>query len=170
MKVLGIDPGIERLGWAVIEGRPGEIKRIDSGVKRTSKTKPKETRLFEIQSFVESKILEAGPEILCLEKIIFAKNAKTAFVIGEVRGILLALAGKYGLKTKEFTPIEVKKTISGYGRADKEAVLKMLEKTSFGKNLRRRVRRLGYRLFGRYPQRHFAKELRPVIFKEDYKD
>ncbi|HBT81743.1 hypothetical protein A2757_03800 [Candidatus Giovannonibacteria bacterium RIFCSPHIGHO2_01_FULL_48_47] len=128
MKVLGIDPGIERLGWAVIEGRPGEIKRIDSGVKRTSKTKPKETRLFEIQSFVESKILEAGPEILCLEKIIFAKNAKTAFVIGEVRGILLALAGKYGLKTKEFTPIEVKKTISGYGRADKEAVLKMLEK------------------------------------------
>lgn len=127
MKILGIDPGIERLGWGVVEKNGNEFKRIASGVKRTLKTSRKSARLWEIFEFLDKLIKKEKPDALATEKIFFAKNVKTALIIGEVRGVILAAAEKNGLHIKEFTPLEAKVAVCGYGRASKESVASMLK-------------------------------------------
>ena len=126
MKVLGIDPGIERLGWGVIKKTSEGIERINSGVKRTSKIHTKEQRLLEILEFLEGLIAKERPRVLSLEKIFFSKNTKTALTIGEVRGVVLALAAKHHLEVKEFAPLTVKAAVTGFGGASKEGVANIL--------------------------------------------
>lgn len=126
MKILGIDPGIERLGWGLIEKTPRGIKRLDSGVKRTLKTKRESERLWEIYQFLDELIKKEKPEILSTEKLFFSKNVKTALIIGEVRGLILALSAKHSLTLKEFAPLEVKLAVCGYGRAEKTSVAHMV--------------------------------------------
>ncbi|MBI2024394.1 crossover junction endodeoxyribonuclease RuvC [Candidatus Giovannonibacteria bacterium] len=89
IKVLGIDPGIERLGWSLVERDSNKFKYLLSGVKRTDKNDKKHKRLLEIHDFVEKLIKEEKPEAISIEKIFFSNNAKTALIIGEVRGIIL---------------------------------------------------------------------------------
>lgn len=127
IRILGIDPGIERLGWGLIEKNGGKFVRLDSGVKKTLKTKQVPERLWEIHQFLDKLIETEKPHILGTEKLFFAKNVKTALVIGEVRGVILALAQKHGLVIKEFSPLEVKSAICGYGHATKENVAQMLK-------------------------------------------
>src|SRR3990167_2919628 len=127
MKILGIDPGIERLGWGIVEKNGSEFTRVSSGVKKTLKTSRKSARLWEIFDFLDELIKKEKPDGLSTEKLFFAKNVKTALVIGEVRGIILAVAEKKSLPTKEFAPLEVKVAICGYGRASKENVASMLK-------------------------------------------
>ncbi|MBI2023271.1 crossover junction endodeoxyribonuclease RuvC [Candidatus Giovannonibacteria bacterium] len=126
MKVLGIDPGIERLGWAILKKNEGNIERMSSGVKRTLKTQPTPERLFEIYDFLEKLIQKENPDMISVEKLFFAKNLKTASVIGEVRGAILTASQKYKAVIREFTPLEVKMAVCGYGRADKKDVASML--------------------------------------------
>jgi crossover junction endodeoxyribonuclease RuvC len=126
MKILGIDPGIERLGWGLIKKTHREIQKIESGVKKTLKTKKESERLFEIYEFLDVLIKKEKPEILSTEKLFFAKNVKTALVIGEVRGVILALGEKHRLIIKEFAPLEVKLAVCGYGRAEKASVAHMV--------------------------------------------
>src|SRR3989338_1753375 len=120
MKILGIDPGIERLGWGIVEKNGSQLARIRSGVKKTSKNQKEDERLWEIFVFLDELIKKEKPDAVSTEKLFFAKNVKTALVIGEVRGVILAAAEKNGLFTKEFAPLEVKMAICGYGRADKQ--------------------------------------------------
>ena len=127
MKILGIDPGMERLGWGVIEKNGNELKKISSGVKKTLKTSRKSARLLEIFEFLNKLIKKERPDTLSTEKLFFAKNVKTALIIGEVRGIILTVAEAHGLAIKEFAPLEVKVAICGYGRADKQAVANMVK-------------------------------------------
>ncbi|QQG42689.1 MAG: crossover junction endodeoxyribonuclease RuvC [Candidatus Giovannonibacteria bacterium] len=126
MKILGIDPGIERLGWGLLEKNADGIRRIDSGVKKTLKTRKESERLWEIFEFLDKLIKTTKPDALSTEKLFFAKNVKTALIIGEVRGVILAVAQKHGLPVSEFTPSEVKMAVCGYGRASKESVASML--------------------------------------------
>lgn len=126
MKILGIDPGIERLGWGLIEKKPEGIKYLSSGVKKTSKHQKESERLWEIAEFLDKLIKKEKPETLATEKLFFAKNVKTALVIGEVRGVILAASAEHGLALKEFTPLELKVSICGYGRASKEGVANMV--------------------------------------------
>lgn len=126
-KILGIDPGIERLGWGLIEKQPRKIERISSGVKKTLKSKKKSERLWEIHQFLDALFEKERPDILSTEKLFFATNVKTALVIGEVRGIILALGEKYGVSIVEFAPLEVKMAICGYGHASKKNVADMLQ-------------------------------------------
>lgn len=126
MKILGIDPGIERLGWGFIEKTQYGIKRLDSGVKRTLKTKRESERLWEIYEFLDAMIQKEKPEVLATEKLFFSKNVKTALIIGEVRGLILALSAKHSLTLKEFAPLEVKLAVCGYGRAEKTSVAHMV--------------------------------------------
>ena len=126
-RILGIDPGIERLGWGVVEKNGSEFKRINSGVKKTLKTSKKSARLWEIFDFLDKLIKKEKPDGLSTEKLFFAKNVKTALIIGEVRGVILAAAEKNGLPIKEFAPLEVKIAVCGYGRASKENVASMLK-------------------------------------------
>lgn len=127
MKILGIDPGIERLGWGLIEKNGSEIKRINSGVKKTLKTQKESERLWEIFEFLDGLIKKEKPDLIGTEKLFFAKNVKTALVIGEVRGLILAVAAKHKVPTLEFTPLEAKSLICGYGRASKESVANMVK-------------------------------------------
>lgn len=129
IKVLGIDPGIERLGWSLVERDSNKFKYLLSGVKRTDKNDKKHKRLLEIHDFVEKLIKEEKPEAISIEKIFFSNNAKTALIIGEVRGIILMLGAKYNIKIMEFGPSEIKLSLAGYGNADKKSVLQMMKLT-----------------------------------------
>lgn len=127
MKILGIDPGIERLGWGILIKNGGKIERINSGVKKTLKTQEKNERLFEIQCFLDELIKAEKPNAISVERLFFTKNAKTALTISEVRGVILSTAQKYKLIISEFTPLQVKMAVCGYGKATKEDVAKMLK-------------------------------------------
>ncbi|MDP3762739.1 MAG: crossover junction endodeoxyribonuclease RuvC, partial [bacterium] len=97
MKVLGIDPGIERLGWGLIEKKDDGIGYLKSGVKKTLKTESQPARLLEIQNFLEELLARERPEVAAVERLFFSKNAKTALQVGEVRGVILAAAEKAGV-------------------------------------------------------------------------
>ena len=128
-RALGIDPGIERLGWAIIAGDGRKFNYLSSGVKKTSKTLEQSKRLLEIHDFLENLIQEKELELIAIEKVFFSKNVKTALIIGEVRGIILMLASKYKIPVSEFGPSEVKLALAGYGKADKTSVYNMLRLT-----------------------------------------
>lgn len=127
MIILGIDPGIERLGWGLIKKDGNKIERIDSGVKRTLKTQKNAERLFEIQCFLDDLIKKERPNAMSTEKLFFAKNTKTATSISETRGVILSTAQKHKLIITEFTPLQVKMAVCGYGKATKEDVAKMIK-------------------------------------------
>lgn len=128
MIILGIDPGIERLGWGVIQKTPsGGFFRIDSGVKKTFSSTEKGLRLLEIYKFLDALIGKQKPTLLGIERIFFTENAKTAITIGEIRGVILTIAAKHKLPALEFSPPEVKMAICGYGKAGKKEVASMLK-------------------------------------------
>lgn len=127
MKILGIDPGIERLGWGILIKNEGKFERINSGVKKTLKTQKQSERLFEIQCFLDELIQTEKPDAVSVEKLFFTKNAKTALTVSETRGVILSTAQKYKLPITEFTPLQVKMAVCGYGKATKDEVAKMLK-------------------------------------------
>ncbi len=127
--VLGIDPGIERLGWALLECEGRKLTYLSSGVKKTLKTDSQDKRLLEIHNFLEDFIKDKKPGFLSIERLFFSKNVKTAMAVSEVRGVVLMLAAKYNLKIAEFGPNEIKLALAGYGRADKQSILNILKKT-----------------------------------------
>jgi crossover junction endodeoxyribonuclease RuvC len=126
MKIIGADPGYDRLGVAVLEsGRQPQV--IYSTCLQTPKGEfaPRLVKLGE--EF--QKILTAHqPDYLAIEKLFFMSNQKTAGRVSEVRGLIIYLAAKAGLKVAECAPTEIKLSITGYGRADKKQVAAMLEK------------------------------------------
>ncbi|MEK7552883.1 MAG: crossover junction endodeoxyribonuclease RuvC [Patescibacteria group bacterium] len=127
MKVIGIDPGYERLGLAIIEhdhGRPDQL--LYSTCLTTAAGQPFPVRLYQLANQLEKILLEYRPEILVLEKIFFTSNQKTAVAVAEVRGVVTYLAQKHGLAILDLTPLEVKMTITGYGRADKNQMKNMI--------------------------------------------
>ena len=130
MIILGIDPGFGRLGYAVLE--TGKNNKKDAEVVECSclETDPKSDylkRLVLVADRVKDLIVKYKPEVISLEKIFFTQNQKTAFQIAEVRGILLYLAASAGIPCYEYTPLEVKMALCGYGKATKEQVQKMLK-------------------------------------------
>ena len=128
MIILGIDPGIERLGWGVIKKTPsGKFIRIDSGVKKTLSSQEKGARLLEIYNFLDKLVVSQKPLLLGIERLFFTTNAKTAITIGEVRGVILTVAAKYNIPAMELSPPEVKIAICGYGKANKKDVASMLK-------------------------------------------
>jgi crossover junction endodeoxyribonuclease RuvC len=127
MKVLGIDPGIERLGWCIAIRDGASVQRLSSGVKKTKSNLTKEIRLYDIHDFLEKLVKKEKPNVLGIESLFFSTNAKTAITIGEVRGVVLAIAGKYKLDVKEFSPPQIKLAICGYGNAGKKDVASMLK-------------------------------------------
>lgn len=122
MKILGIDPGYERLGIAVIEGK--EV--LFSECFKTPTKDEHSKRLFEISEEVEKVIKKYKPEKIGIETLFFNKNIKTAIKVAEARGIILSLAHKHNLKIFEVSPQQIKIAVTGYGKSDKKAVGKMV--------------------------------------------
>ena len=125
MRVLGIDPGYERLGIAVLEtGHKPEL--IFSECFKTSTKDLHSERLAKIQKELEKIIKKYKPEILGVETLFFNKNIKTAIKVAEARGIILATAQINKLKIQELSPQQIKIAVTGYGKSDKKAIMKMI--------------------------------------------
>jgi len=132
--IMGIDPGIERLGIAIVkkntnppQGEPKE-KIIFSECFKTPKTLPTEKRLAMIYEKITSVIQEHKPNIAIIEKIFFTVNQKTAIIVAESRGVVLSAIGKEEINVMELSPTEIKESITGNGNAKKEDIARMLPK------------------------------------------
>lgn len=128
MRVLGIDPGTASIGYALIDLSPEREELLEAGLIRTA---PGETyrRLKELSAEISSLLKKWQPQVCAVERLFFTKNQKTAFAVAEARGAILLTTALAGITLYEYTPLEVKKTITGDGRADKTQVRKMLELT-----------------------------------------
>ncbi|MDO8443745.1 MAG: crossover junction endodeoxyribonuclease RuvC [Candidatus Azambacteria bacterium] len=126
MIILGIDPGTTRIGYAVIEKKDSDNLILMTCGCLEPKVKGQKERLGEISKFVSDLIVKYHPEILAIEKIFFTKNVKTALDVSEARGVIFNNANNANLKIFDFTPLEVKLAVTGYGRAEKEQVRQMV--------------------------------------------
>jgi crossover junction endodeoxyribonuclease RuvC len=125
MRVLGIDPGYDRLGLAVLEGDPSKPQHVWSDCVTPAKGLP-EARLAAVYAAVSAAILEYKPEKLSLETLFFSTNKKTAIAVAEARGAILAAAGAHQLPVSEYSPGQVKLAVTGYGASDKAAIARMI--------------------------------------------
>ena len=127
MIILGIDPGIGRCGWGVIESQGTKLKVKDYGCIETSPKKTVEKRLEEIHKEILRIIKKYSPDSLSIEELFFNTNAKTAFVVGQARGVILLAAANSNIPVSIYTPLQVKVAVTGFGRAEKEQVGKMVK-------------------------------------------
>ncbi len=124
--LLGVDPGLAETGWGIISVEGRNEKAIDYGVISTSKSDSLSSRLYEIYNELKSIISHYNPAALAVEDIYFAKNVKTAIQVAQSRGIILMSAAEIGIEVFEYTPLQVKQALVGYGRADKNQIQKMV--------------------------------------------
>lgn len=127
MKILGIDPGLAIVGYSIIEHIKDENILIASGSIQTDKKKTEAERLYEIAVDMQTIIDKYQPGVASIEKLFYFKNQKTVIPVAEARGVILSVLQKNNILIDEFTPIEVKQMITGYGRATKEEVAKIVE-------------------------------------------
>lgn len=127
-RIIGIDPGYERLGVAVVEGAVGREQLIFSTCLTTSKKLSFSQRLVQLGTELNKLLIEYQPEILAIEKLFFTRNQRTAMAVSETRGMILYLAAAAGIAIVEFTPQEIKKTITGQGQADKQQVAELVQR------------------------------------------
>lgn len=125
-RVLAFDPGFERLGAAVIQREQGKEVLLHSECVRTDPAAPFVERLGVLGSAVEALIAQWGPTAIALEDLYFAKNAKTAMKVAEVRGMLSYITASHHLPLFQYTPLQVKVAITGYGQSNKAAVALMI--------------------------------------------
>ena len=126
MRVLGIDCGSQRTGYGVIDSDGAEHRMVVAGVITTSPKSPFEKRLLEIATALRSLIREHTPEFGAVEEVFHAANAKTALKLAHVRGVALLAIAEAGVGFAEYSPLEVKMSVVGYGRAEKNQVQVMV--------------------------------------------
>ena len=126
MRVLGIDCGVERTGYGVIESDGRTHTLLAAGVIRTSPAAPLETRLLRIAEGLRAAIGLHSPAAAAVEEVFHAANVKTALKLAHVRGVALLVAAEAGLEMGEYSPLEVKSSVVGYGRAEKSQVQLMV--------------------------------------------
>ena len=128
MRIIGIDPGTGILGFGVIDAEGGNKQTlVDAGVVRTKPHQPLDERLVEIFKSLQQIITETKPQIMVVEKLFFAQNVTTAISVSHARGVVM-LAGKLaGLELFEYTPLQIKQALTGYGRAEKKQIQEMVK-------------------------------------------
>ncbi len=127
MRILGIDPGIGILGFGVIElDDKGKAKLVDAGVIRTASKQPDSDRLLTIYDELHEIITELKPDVMSVEKLFFAQNVTTAMSVSQARGVVLLCGKQHGLELFEYTPLQIKQALTGYGRADKKQMQEMV--------------------------------------------
>jgi crossover junction endodeoxyribonuclease RuvC len=127
MRILGIDPGIGRCGWGIIDVDGPRLKTVGFGCIETNPKKETPERLREIYLTIEGLIKEHKPDSLAIEELFFNTNAKTAFVVGQARGVILLAGAQNKLDITIYTPLQVKMSLTGYGRAEKGQIGKMVK-------------------------------------------
>lgn len=128
MRILGIDPGTGILGFGVIDvDKQSRMQLVDAGVIRTPVKEDDAVRLQTIFDELSDIITQNKPEILSVEKLFFARNVTTAMTVAQARGVVLLLGQQHSLKLYEYTPMQIKQAITGYGKADKKQMQEMVK-------------------------------------------
>jgi crossover junction endodeoxyribonuclease RuvC len=127
MVVLGIDPGLASTGYGVVARRAQRLVALDGGVIQTAAGLPAERRLADIHAAVDSLLAEHAPDCMALEELYFGQNVKTAFAVGQAKGVTILAAGVRGVPCASYTPQQVKGAVCGSGRAPKEQVTRMVQ-------------------------------------------
>ncbi|MCH7828782.1 crossover junction endodeoxyribonuclease RuvC [Patescibacteria group bacterium] len=126
MIILGIDPGTATTGFGVVQTTP-KLCWVAHGTIDTPKDKPSQERLLLLEQGLKKLFKKYKPELLCVERLYFFKNIKTALPVSEARGIVLLLAAKNKVLLEELTPLQAKMAVTGYGRAQKKQVQRMVQ-------------------------------------------
>ena len=126
MRILGIDPGTGILGFGVLDIIAGKPVMVDAGVIRTPVHEDDSVRLQTIFEELTDIITETKPDQMAVEKLFFARNVTTAITVAQARGVVLLAGKQAGLELFEYTPLQIKMAITGYGKADKKQVQEMV--------------------------------------------
>ena len=127
MRVLGIDPGSETLGWGVVEGAGLKYSGVEFGTVKSSPKLAFSKRLAKIYVGVAEVIDRHSPDVVSIEEAFYANNVSVAMKLGQVRGVILLLAEQRGLEIAEYAPRLIKQTVTGYGAAEKHQVGEMVK-------------------------------------------
>ncbi len=127
MRVLGIDPGSETLGWGVVDGSGSKYALVDFGTVKSNTKQPFSKRLLNIYDGVAEVMATHSPDVLSVEDTFYAVNVGVALKLGQVRGLMLLLAEQRGLGIAEYAPRLIKQTVVGYGNAEKQQVGQMVK-------------------------------------------
>ena len=126
MLVLGIDPGTASTGSGLVRSEGSRLQALQDGVIRTAPGVPLERRLAEIHARVAELLDTHEPDAVAIEELYFGANARTAFAVGQARGVVLLAAGQRGVPSRSYTPQQVKGAVCGHGRAGKDQVGRMV--------------------------------------------
>jgi crossover junction endodeoxyribonuclease RuvC len=126
VKILGIDPGIANTGFGVVARRGARLVALDGGVLHTDAGDPPERRLDVLFTELDELLERHRPDAVALEDLYFGANARSAFAVGQARGVAMLAAGRRGVPCASYTPQQVKQAVCGSGRADKRQVARMV--------------------------------------------
>lgn len=127
MLTIGIDPGTATTGFGLVTEKKGKLLFVDHGVIKTTPKDNAQERLRMIYCAMKKLIADFKPDVVAVEKLFFGANSKSAIAVGQARGIILLSAAEQGVPVAEYTPLEVKMAITGYGRADKKQIQQMVK-------------------------------------------
>lgn len=127
MIILGIDPGTAITGYGILDVEGGKLKMIENGCVFTDKSLQMSERLNLLGGGIEKLIGKFNPEIMAIEELFYFKNKKTVISVGQARGVAVFIGKKCGVEIHEYTPLQVKQAVTGYGRADKKQVQLMVK-------------------------------------------
>jgi crossover junction endodeoxyribonuclease RuvC len=126
MRIIGIDPGTGILGFGVIDVKGSKAQLVDAGVIRTPVKEDDAIRLQTIYDELSDIIMQTKPQAMSVEKLFFAQNVTTAMTVAQARGVVLLCAMQNQLAIAEYTPLQIKQALTGYGRADKKQIQEMV--------------------------------------------
>lgn len=127
MRIIGIDPGTAIVGYSILDSTNGKITLIDYGCIRTQAGLKQSTRLNQIAQDITTLVKKFKPQKASVEKLFFKKNVTTAMSVSEARGVILQKLTEKGIDAAEYTPLEIKTAVCGYGKADKKMVQQMVK-------------------------------------------
>lgn len=127
MRILGIDPGYGRTGYGVIDAYGNRLQAVEYGLIETSPTMSIGGRLKQIYDAIKEIIEKRQPERLAVEQLFFSRNVTTAIAVGQARGVILLAGTQAGLTFAEYTPMQVKQAVVGYGKAEKQQIQEMVK-------------------------------------------
>ena len=128
MRILGIDPGIAIVGFGLIESNRGSVRMLQYGAVTTEAGLPLATRLVQIENDMTALIAQLKPDEIAVEELFFSKNITTGIAVAHGRGVILCTAERLGVPIFEYTPMQVKQAVAGYGLADKKQVMGMTKR------------------------------------------
>jgi crossover junction endodeoxyribonuclease RuvC len=126
VRILGIDPGTARLGYAIVEANGNPIA-LDYGIVETSSAADMAHRLLDVHESLRQLIAGFRPQVMAVEQLFFARNVTTALTVGQARGVAMLAAAQAGVQVVEYTPAEIKQAVAGYGKADKHQIQQMVQ-------------------------------------------